>query len=236
MRIRGNMAEDKKSIINMVPDSVDNAVKNMTNDLTTSIGTTLADLWFLVFGGISHMADKRRAHYLSELKKFENELSHNISEIPEGKKAEPDIQVIAHTLEAAKYCVEKEELRYMFAKLIKSSLDMDYSEFVHPSYCEIIRQMSPLDARIFNMIMTINIRPIISIKIQDTDGGLYPFCDNCSWITEYTPTQCRRAFDSLSRLGLINIDRQIPYTNKALYDTVRGNPHFIAAQYECMQK
>ena len=47
------MSEDKKSLIDLVPDSIDNAVKNVTDKPTQNIGTTLADIWYLVFGGIS---------------------------------------------------------------------------------------------------------------------------------------------------------------------------------------
>ena len=43
-----------------LPDSVDNALKNLSDAPTKSIGQTLSDAWFLVFGGISHQANKRR--------------------------------------------------------------------------------------------------------------------------------------------------------------------------------
>lgn len=128
------MSEDKKSLIDLVPDSVDNAVKNITDKPTQNIGTTLADIWYLVFGGISQAADKKKLKYSYALQKMEEELKEDISKIPENKLVEPDIQVIAQALEAAKYCVEKEELRHMFVKLITSSLNEDLYDDVHPIY------------------------------------------------------------------------------------------------------
>ena len=43
-----------------LPESVDNAIKNVTDLPTQGIGQTLSDCWFLAFGGISQLAEKRR--------------------------------------------------------------------------------------------------------------------------------------------------------------------------------
>lgn len=142
------MSEDKKTLIDLVPDSVDNAVKNITDKPTQNMGTTLADIWYLVFGGISQAAEKRKLKYSYALHEFENELKKKISQIPKDKLVEPDIQIIAQALEAAKYCVEKEELRHMFANLIANSLNDDTYEDVHPIYISIIKSLTPFDAKL----------------------------------------------------------------------------------------
>lgn len=142
------MSEDKKSLIDLVPDSVDNAVKNITDKPTQNMGTTLADIWYLVFGGISQAAEKKKLKYSYALQKMEKELKEDISKIPQSKLIEPDIQVIAQALEAAKYCIEKEELRHMFVKLISSSLNKDTYEYVHPIYVNIIKSLTPFDAKL----------------------------------------------------------------------------------------
>ena len=76
------MSEDKKSLIDLVPDSVDNAVKNITDKPTQNMGTTLADIWYLVFGGISQAAEKKKLKYSYALQKMEKELKEDISKIP----------------------------------------------------------------------------------------------------------------------------------------------------------
>ena len=141
------MSEDKKSLIDLVPDSVDNVVKNITDKPTQNMGTTLADIWYLVFGGISQAAEKRKLKYSYALQEFEKELKEKISKIPEDKLIEPDIHVVAQALEASKYCVEKEELRHMYAKLISNSLNSDFEEKAHPIYVKIINNMTPYDAK-----------------------------------------------------------------------------------------
>lgn len=146
------MSEDKKSLIDLVPDSVDNAVKNITDKPTQNIGATLADIWYLVFGGISQAADKRKLKYSYALQKMEAELKEEITKIPQNKFIDPDMQVIAPALESAKYCIEKEELRHMFSKLIASSMNEDFYNYVHPSFSMILQHLSVFDAKIFNII------------------------------------------------------------------------------------
>lgn len=148
------MSEDKKSLIDLVPDSVDNAVKNITDKPTQNIGTTLADIWYLVFGGISQAAEKRKLKYSYALQKMENELKKEIDKIPEKDKTEPDIQVVAPALEASKYCAEKETLRSMFSKLISSSMNTNKQKYSHPIFTDIIKSMSEFDAKVFIMLLT----------------------------------------------------------------------------------
>ena len=135
-----------------LPNSIDNALKNLSDAPTKSIGQTLSDAWFLVFGGISHQANKRRMKYAHDLEVYNYELSQAITNVPPENLIEPDIQTTAQALENSKYCIESEELRKMFVNLISKSMNSDYIQKVHPSFAEIIKQMSPVDARIFKSL------------------------------------------------------------------------------------
>jgi len=159
------MSENRKSLIDLVPDSVDNAVKNITDKPTQNIGTTLADIWYLVFGGISQAAEKHKLRYSYALQEFENELKEKISKIPKDKLIEPDMQVVAPALESAKYCVDKQELRKLFSNLISSSMNIDYSKDVHPLFTNIIKQLSTTDATILKGL-SININKHIKFNIN----------------------------------------------------------------------
>ena len=81
-------SQNKLGLINLpeLPDSVDNAVKNLTDSPTKNMGETLGDLWYLVFGGISAKADKKRLAYAYDLEQYKNELSQSIEQIPDDKK------------------------------------------------------------------------------------------------------------------------------------------------------
>lgn len=79
------MSDKDSSLIKLLelPDSIDNAVKNLTDKPTQGIGQTFSDLWFLVFGGITQAADKRRMKYAHDLELYGQELSQSIAAIPE---------------------------------------------------------------------------------------------------------------------------------------------------------
>ncbi len=146
------MSEDKKSLINLVPESIDNALKNLTDKPTQSIGTTLADIWNLVFGKISYVVEKQKLKYSYALQDFEKELKDKISKIPSDKEVEPDIQIVATALESSKYCIDKEELRKLFVNLITKSINKDFFKQVHPIFIDIISHLTPLDAKVLQYI------------------------------------------------------------------------------------
>lgn len=169
------MSEDKKSLIDLVPDSVDNAVKNITDKPTQNMGTTLADIWYLVFGGISQVAEKRKIKYSYALQEFERELKEKISKIPEDKLAEPDIQILGQTLEASKYCIEKEDLRQLFSSLIAAGMNKD--NYIPPVIINIIRYISPIDCKLLKYFYKIpygkvpnltDLKGIFDIKLVQT--------------------------------------------------------------------
>src|SRR5574344_422848 len=112
----------KDSFINIkLPDSIDNAVKNLTDKPTATIGDVISDCLFLVFGGIGQMAALKRAKYSFELEHFKTELEEKLNAIPEEKRIEPNMHTICTALDSMRFCVEEKELRDMFATLIANS-------------------------------------------------------------------------------------------------------------------
>ena len=59
-------------------------------------------------------------------------------------------------MEASKYYFEEKELREMFSKLIVCSLNSSKSNMVHPSFIEIIKQLSSTDAILLKKISEYN--------------------------------------------------------------------------------
>ena len=155
-------------------DSANNAVTNLTDSVTKNVGQTFGDIWYLVFGGISHAADKKRMKYSADLKIYEQELTQSINSIPADKYIEPSIQVTAQALENSKYCVESEVLRNMFVNLISGTMNKDYAGNTHPSFPEILKQMSPTDAYVIKEFQFSSRKPIVNYKIKQSKGGFIP--------------------------------------------------------------
>lgn len=215
--------------LNVIPDSVDNAVENLTDELTKTVGHTFSDIWYLVFGGISQAADKRRMKYAHDLECYQQELSNKISKIPDDKLIEPNIQVTAQALENSKYCIESEELREMFSNLIANSMNSDYADTAHPSYAEIIKQMSPTDARVLKTIPLNSLIPIVDYEIRDKGTHAYTTeLSNVylSGLNDLSLFEECSSVSSLSRLGLLSLDSSIHMKLQTLYQPYKETPFF----------
>lgn len=171
-----------------------------------------------------------REYNLAETEKL---LAQKLEHVGEDKIVTPEPYVAVPAIQAISYSMNSEELRELYANLLAKAMNSDTKDSVHPSFVEIIKQMSPMDAKIFNEIMIAPVRPLISIRIKRQDGSERFYADNCSWITDYSLVQCRTSFDNLARLGLIQIPFDLVYTDKESYNLVKSNPLYINIENEC---
>lgn len=126
--------------MSIIPQFLDEALTPVAKES----GERLADIVSLVFTPII----KAKAIRDKNLEKFLKELDEEINKIPENRVKEPPLHIVRPALEdVIKYYCDEEYLRKMFARLISSSMDSD--NIVHPSYIDIIKQLSPSDSAIF---------------------------------------------------------------------------------------
>lgn len=83
-------------------------------------------------------------------------VSNNVSErlknvVPENIKT-PNPAVAGPTLEALKYTGHEETLREMYANLLANALDRNTKNDAHPSFVEIIKQLSPEEAKLLKFL------------------------------------------------------------------------------------
>lgn len=217
-----NETNNNISLLNL-PNSIDNAVKNLTDEPTKSIGKTFSDIWYLVFGRYSYKADKKHLQNSYNLQDYENELKDKFNHIPPENRIEPSLQVTAQALENSKYCITSKELRSLFVNLISGSMDSYYEPYVHPSFAEIIKQMTPIDAQLLREFPTKKsaTAPTVDYIILNTCTNtfqteiynvIFPRLTNCDMF------QVSKSVSSLSRLGLITIDREHLDSNDGVYD------------------
>ena len=194
--------------VNVLPKSIDNAITNVFDDITKQIGKVLVDSFYLKFGSKSYLAEKRRLLEKYGLIEFEKLLKTIIENIDPEKLVSPDFQTIHLALNNAEFCLSSETLRGMFANLIASSCNSDTTDFVHPSFSEIIKQMSPFDAKFLQYFVTTKPEMVISYEfIHSTSHESYT---RLNYIIDEYPDfdeiiKVSLAFSSLSRLGILAI-------------------------------
>lgn len=143
------MSEDKDKNDILLSKYTDKVLQNLLESSGKCIGDTFSDIWYIVLGGsLSYIADKKKIKYAINLQKYKREIEEELNKIDNENLIEADIQIMGQALEASKFCVEKEVLRKMFAKLIASSVDVNKANYVRPIFCDIVKHLTPLDAKI----------------------------------------------------------------------------------------
>ena len=97
----------------------------------------------------------------------------------------------------------------MFISLISNSMNADFSAFIHPSFSEIIKQMSPLDAKIIALFKNDSVPglPVCQYRIPipgSIGGSTFP--EHIFLEVPYGDIfSLSVSLESLSRLGLLTI-------------------------------
>lgn len=179
---------------------------------------TINDLWKAYFGyPIHYFSEKRRIKYEFNLKSFEKELTDKILEIPKENIQEPKESIIGPALEASKHHFDEKEIREMFANLIASSMDSTYNGLVQHSFVEIIKQLSPHDAKLFQNFS--EIEALVSLIKTTTEGHINSITKNLYFNQTFPDfTLNEISIDNLSRLGLINIKDDAHLTANSRYE------------------
>lgn len=189
--------------INIIPKFVDEAA----SPLAQSVGNTLSDLWGLGIGShVSLWAQKQQLRQQENFKKYIELVGNKTQEVPEEFLKEPELHIVGPAIEASKYYIESELLREMFANLIASSIDSRKTNITHPSFVEVIKQLSPLDAQNLKSFGNRANFPIVNY-VHTIGSGRVNFHENIflenSFVTELH--QISISMKNLERLGIISI-------------------------------
>lgn len=111
-------------------------------------GQALDDIMTLVgFEKLHDVAERKRAKRELNVQQYKESIAQKIATIPEENLQEPSLAIVGPALEASKYYIEEEALREMFAQLIASSMNSEKQDFVHPSFVEVIKQLTFSEAK-----------------------------------------------------------------------------------------
>lgn len=211
-----------------IPECLEEPVKSLAAPVSHEIGQTLGDVWFLIFGKLGLYAGKKRAEYEQALAEYKASLERKIESVPPEKRVLPDTQVVAGALEDSRFCVEKKELREMFENLIAASVNSDTADSVHPAFSDIIRHMSPHDAKILERFNEHPSYPVVNFNCYLKNGESFPFYQNiiCADDDLSVLEEDSLSLECLKSLGLISITYDSHLTNLRHYWHLT-NEHFF---------
>ena len=188
---------------------------------------TFSQLWYYHFGYKMDIKVRQRKQEVENL--FLKDIVTEVSNIPIDQRQEPKLSVLGPALEASKYYIDDEELRMLFAKLIAASMDNSKNEVLQPAFVEIIKQMSPIDAK--NLINLYDIKdkqnPIVSIILESKDSKNYKEVFDHFYIENIGNISHVRVASSLlnlKRLGLIEINYGVFLSDENRYLSYENHP------------
>lgn len=171
-----------------------------------------------VEGFIWGMEQVRDFVHTKVAKKLEN--------VPPEDIKQPKPHVGVPTLDALRYTGSEEELADLYANLLATSMDRKTAYSAHPAFVDIIKSMSPDEARIMKFVGANGTGPqaMINIKLVKQDSSFLLVHRHISLIG--VDAQCEHPpitsnyIDNLERLGLLKVDSTAKITAEEPYKRI----------------
>lgn len=213
------LAKGVGKAVETVPDLYDDALKPATQES----GKTLALIPRAINAALVPLRQwiAEREYNLAETEKL---LAKKLEHVGEDKIVTPEAYVAVPAIQAISYSMNSEELRNLYANLLAKAMNSDTKDYVHPAYVNIISQMTPLDAKVLQIILQ---EPETDIPIVDLiacrklpNENLTSYIVLQSNITSLdinTIESISLSIENLSRNNLLHINDE-EYTNG--YDSI----------------
>ena len=167
-------------------------------------------------------------------------LAEKLQYTPEELIVPPENYVAVPALQQIAYCFDSDELRDMYANLLANSMNKVVKNGVHPGFVEIIKQLSPDEAKIIRYLRIHKRIPTLGLKIDKTDSSHVVYVKEFSNVPELS--MCENIYDSqkyidnLVRLGLVERSPNGTYiSNESVYEPLKNHP-FIKNKYQNIEK
>jgi hypothetical protein len=214
--------------LKVAPDLYDDALKSsaqetgkVLNRIPRLINAVLApiDIWIL-----------NKEYNVEETKKL---LAKKLENIDPEKIVSPESYVAVPAIQAISYSMNSEELRNMYANLLANSMNSDTKDSVHPAFVEIIKQLSPFEAKLLKSFSIEKKFPIIMVRasVDDMNSEGTDFHKHIIepefGITSDNLNAFAIAIDNLIRLNLISVNYEKNFVNEDIYNSILNSDLFL---------
>lgn len=148
----------------------------------------------------------------------------------------PEPYVAIPALHALSYSIDSDELRNAYANLLSAAINKNTKDYVHPSFVESLKHLSPVDVKIFDAILKNKLCAIVDLlSCSSYDRGLpvsgFLLETNISGLNIAPHILQSAAFSLLSKLGFIEI-RASSLSDKNCYNSICASAEYC----ELLQK
>jgi len=228
-----------EEIVKATIDVGKDVAKDILQPTSKSIGENLGLLVDGVMGWLGYWGQKqtiKRDVYLIEYKK---EIEEAVKQRKEDDLIEPQLRIVGPAIEASKFHIEDKDFRKMFAELIASSCDKETEKLVHPSFPEMIKQLSTKDAKFLQLFIQDTTFPCVKFRSRHSDNTITPYrhliidLKECSHsFNQNDELYFTQSVDNLIRLGIIRLNSEVIELS---YDYSKFKEHWYykAIEKEC---
>lgn len=209
------LAQGMGKAIDKVPEVYDDGLKAATKES----GKVLALIPQTINAALAPLRQwiAQKEYNVAETEKL---LAQKLERVEYEKIISPESYVAVPAIQAIAYSMNSEELRNLYANLLAKSMYIETKELVHPSFVEIIKQISPLDALIFKKIMEREINPMINLVMKNKEGHFKTIITNVTDINIASQELVGVSIDNLAKQNLISVPGDGYYTNEKVYDSI----------------
>jgi len=153
---------------------------------------------------------------------IEKKVSEKLEGVPQERIVTPPLNIAGPAIEALKFSGDEETLQEMFANLIATSLDKKFVKDAHPSFVDIIKNLSPDEGLILRLFVTIPHYPSINVKLNQKNQKGFSIiqknvCDLGNLANYKHQELVSNYIDNLCRLGILNIPSTRKLNNEDKY-------------------
>lgn len=160
---------------------------------------------------------------------FLNEfLSKKLENTPIENIQTPPAHIAVPAIEALRYTGEDKNLRELYANLIANSMDVKNTDKAHPSFVEIIKNLSSDEALFLRVFLKEDKYPLIDLKSMNIDGNGYTVhIENYSHLDRLIklrrPDLIFVYINNLCRLGILEIPSGIYFNDDKFYNSFEND-------------
>ncbi len=164
-------------------------------------------------------------------------LENRLSSTPPTRIVPPQLTVAGPVLEALRFAGNEEDLRDLYANLLAAAMDSETAHKAHPAFVEIIRQLSPDEAKLLAYIARAPNSELcfVDVEIHVADKGHANVLSHFSVLAETAGCAFHDLtasyLDNLARLGIVTLVPEkwwVSDAAKAQYELLSKHPRVAA--------
>ncbi len=219
-----NAIDAVRGILEAVPiyqDMLQPAAKEIGESLQTiakTVHVVLAPVSALVWG-------------YEQIQEFVGQkLTEKLINTPVNAIRSPNPNIAGPAIEALRFVGHDSLLRELYANLLATSMDSAAVLLAHPGFVEIVKQMTPDEAKLMNFLSAKQPHPLITVRAvsESAAAGGAVVLHHFSLLGEKAgaehPELAPGYLDNLRRLGLIEIPEFLKYSAPFAYDSLVKHP------------